>query len=377
MSVTITGEAGKPALGTAMHSASQRRKAKVDGWASPKRRIKQWLLEFVKERLQLKDISSFLQLPYNTWIFGTLPPWLSKLYLRTLGAVYFQIASKDRAAIQRSLEGTLGKAAGPREARRRWTETRGGILDHYHEKLYLAFKSYPTIRNNCLRRVKIRNQEVLDQALSQGRGVIMITGHYGALEFLPGALAFRKYPLSVMVHCKTPRLRAILEERAAGAGTELMDPKEGEVFFTALDHLKRGRIVVTQCDEINMWRPYKDKTTTFLGHTVPLDRSMDILARKSKAVVLMGLVHRLPGRRFELELLDPAAHPAAQGATQVSVQCLSVLSEYIFEQPDHWYEWKKLNQFIPAPQEVVNADKTTERLFDPLAFQPGGVPQLG
>ncbi|MCB2191817.1 MAG: lysophospholipid acyltransferase family protein [Deltaproteobacteria bacterium] len=341
------------------------------------RRFRSWMITLLKDRLQLKDISSFLQLPCNTWIFGTLPPWLSKLYLRALGAMYFNIATKDREAIQHSLEGTLGEADSPRQAKRRWAKTRGGILDHYHEKLYLAFKSYPTIRNNCLKRVSIRNQELLDQALSEGRGVILITGHYGALEFLPGALAFRDYPLSVMVHCKTPRLKAILEERAAGAGTELMDPKSGEVFFTALDHLKRGRIVVTQCDEINMWRPYKDKTTQFLGHTVPLDRSMDILARKSKAVVLMGLVHRRGGRRYELELLSPAKHPAAQGAKQVSVQCLSVLTEYILEQPDHWYEWKKLTQFIPAPQEAVNADKTTERIFDPLAFQPGGVPQLG
>ncbi|WP_338605439.1 lysophospholipid acyltransferase family protein [Desulfoferula mesophila] len=344
---------------------------------SAKKRFRAWLLSLLKDRLNLKDISSFLQLPCNTWIFGALPPWLSRLYLMALGALYFNIAAKDRKAIQHSLEATLGKAANRREARRRWTKTRSGILDHYHEKLYLAFKSYPTIRKTCLNRVKIRNLEILDQALAQGRGVVLITGHYGALEFMPGALAFRDYPLSVMVHCKTPRLRAILDQRAAEANTELMDPKSGEVFFTALDHLKRGRVVVTQCDEINMWRPYKDKTTSFLGHTVPLDRSMDILARKSKAVVLMGLVHRLKGRRYELELLDPAQHPAAQGATQVSVQCLSVLTDYILEQPEHWYEWKKLTQFVPVPQEVVNADKTTERLFDSLAFHPGGVPQLG
>lgn len=377
MSVTITGEAGKLAMGSAPRGAFFRSKPRADGWASPRRRLRAWLLGLIKDRLQLKDISSFLQLPCNTWIFGTLPPWLSQLYLRTLGALYFQIASKKRAAIQRSLEATLGEASSPRQARRRWAETRGGILDHYQEKLYLAFKSYPTIRQNCLGRVKIRNQELLDQALAQGRGVILITGHYGALEFMPGALAFRGYPLSVMVHCKTPRLKAILEERAAGAGTELMDPKSGEVFFTALEHLKRGRIVITQCDEINMWRPYKDKTTSFLGLTVPLDRSMDILARKSRAVVLMGLVHRQGGRRYELELLNPAEHPAAQGEKQVSVQCLSVLTDYILQRPAHWYEWKKLDQFLPAPQEAANADKTTERLFDPLAFQPGGVPQPG
>lgn len=377
MSITISGESHRFALGGAPGGALTRKGPQSTGWGSLQRRLGTWLVGRLKDRLQLKDISSFLQLPCNTWIFGNLPSWLSRLYLWILGALYFRVSSQERIAILHSLEATLGETAGPREARRRWVRTRRGILDHYHEKLYLAFKSYPTIRRNCLRRVSISNQELLDRALAQGRGVILITGHYGALEFLPGALAFRDYPLSVMVHCKTPHLKAILEQRAAGAGTELMDPKSGEVFFTALDHLKRGRILVTQCDEINMWRPYKDKTTTFLGHTVPLDRSMDILARKSKAVVLMGLVHRLGGRRYQLEIMDPAAHPAAQQSGQVSVRCLSVLSDYILRRPDHWYEWKKLNQFLPAPQEAVDADKTTDRLFDPMAFQPGGVPQLG
>ena len=295
------------------------------------------------------------------------------MYLGALAGLYFKLAGKESGAIKRALTHCLPGA----KLGRVWPKVRAGIIDHYHEKLYLAFKSYPTIRGNCLNRVKLSNQEVLDQALAQGRGVLLITGHYGALEFMPGALAFRDYPLSVMVHCKTPRLKAILEERSAQADTELMDPKSGEVFFTALEHLKRGRVLVTQCDEISMWKPYKDKTTEFLGLTVPLDRSMDLLARKSKAVVVMGLVHRRGRRRYELELLDPAAHPAGQGQTQVSAQCLSVLSEYILQEPHQWYEWKKLNQFLPAQVDTVNAHNKTEHLFDSLALQPGGVPQPG
>ncbi len=377
MKIVVTGEAGKLALAGGPRRAFQGWWPWGRGGVSPGRQFKAWLWGIIKNRLELKDLSSFLQLSWNTWIFGNLPSWMSRLYLQGLGAAYFQFAAKERAAIKRSLEATLGPAPNRRQTRRRWAQARAGIIDHYHEKLYLAFKSYPTIRSNCLKRVEIRNQDVLDRALARGKGVILITGHYGALEFMPGALAFREYPLSVMVHCKTPRLKAILEERAAGAGTELMDPKSGEVFFTALEHLKRGRVVITQCDEISMWRPYKDKTTSFLGLTVPLDRSMDILARKSGAVVLMGLVHRQGGRRYQLELLDPAVHPAAQGEKQVSVRCLSVLTEYIYARPNHWYEWKKLNQFLPTPQEDANADKTTERLFDPMAFRPGGVPQPG
>ena len=353
---------------------SRQRLAQGDDHPNPlSGRVRNNLLKFIKQRLQLKDLSSFLQLSWNTWIFGALPAWLSRVYLGLLGMLYFNLAGKETGAIKRA----LGHCLPGKDPNKSWSHIRSGIIDHYHEKLYLAFKSFKTIRNNCLKRVKITNREILDQAVAQGRGVLLITGHYGALEFMPGALAFRGYPLSVMVHCKTPRLRRILEERSAAAGTELMDPKSGEVFFTAVDHLKRGRVLITQCDEISMWKPYKNKTTQFLGLTVPLDRSMDLLARKSKAEVVLALVHRRGRRRYELEFLRPQEHPAAAGQSQVSVQCLSVLSEYILKQPNQWYEWKKLDQFLPAQVETVNARKKTERLFDSLALQPGGVPQPG
>jgi len=373
MSMTVVSHAGG-AGGSPGPSGCGARLARGESRpVSLKKRIKGGILNLLKERLQLKDLSSFLQLSWNTWIFGTLPAWLSRGYLGLLGLMYFNLAAKEQKAIKRALDHCLaGVAPG-----RIWPKIRAGIIDHYHEKLFLAFKSYGTIRDNCLKRVAITNRHVLDQALAQGRGVILVTGHYGALEFMPGALAFRHYPLSVMVHCKTPRLRRILEDRSSRAGVELMDPKSGEVFFTALEHLKRGRVLITQCDEISMWRPYRDKTTQFLGLTVPLDRSMDILARKSRAEVVLGLVHRKGRRRYELELIRPEKHPAAAGQRNVSAQCLSVLSEHILKQPHQWYEWKKLVQFLPAQMDEVNANNKTECLFNSLALQPGGVPQPG
>eukprot|EP01022_Parablepharisma_sp_SALTPOND_P035775 TRINITY_DN9654_c0_g2_i1.p2 TRINITY_DN9654_c0_g2~~TRINITY_DN9654_c0_g2_i1.p2 ORF type:complete len:374 (-),score=98.63 TRINITY_DN9654_c0_g2_i1:278-1399(-) len=371
MSVTAVSQGGRTGIGGRVPSFRRKASHGENLLNSLGERLRARVLAWVKENLKIKDLSSFLQLSWNTWIFGALPAWLSRLYLGVLGWLYFHLAAKEKTAIKRGLAHCLPGADGARC----WSKVRAGIIDHYHEKLYLAFKSYPTIRENCLKRVKITNREILDQALARDRGVLLITGHYGALEFMPGALAFRGYPLSVMVHCKTPRLRAILEERSARADTELMDPKSGEVFFNALDHLKRGRVLITQCDEISMWKPYRDKTTEFLSLTVPLDRSMDLLARKSKAAVVLALVHRRGRRRYELEFIRPEEHPAAAGQSQISVQCLSVLGEYILKQPNQWYEWKKLDQFLPVQMGTVNAHNKSEHLFDTLALQSGGVPQ--
>ncbi|MEW5912078.1 MAG: lysophospholipid acyltransferase family protein [Thermodesulfobacteriota bacterium] len=332
----------------------------------------------LKAKLKFKDLSTFFQLPFNVWLFKNMPAWVSRMYLGLLSRLYFRLAAKERGAIQASLAHCLGLRMGSRKAQLLWSRVRDGIVEHYHEKLFLAFKSFRCIRRVCLRRVSVANQHILDQAVAQGRGVILVTGHYGALEFLPGALAFRGFPLSVMVHCKTPKLKKILEERANRTRTELLDPKSGEVFFQALDHLKRGRVVITQCDEIDMWRPYKDKTINFLGLNVPLDRSMDILARKSKAVVVMGLVHRLGCGRYQVELRQPQTHPAARGAALVSQQCLSVLSSYIYSRPHEWYEWKKLRPFVDANLESrANENSGAQGLFNRVAFHLGGVPQPG
>lgn len=344
--------------------------ARTRGRAGPASRL--------RALLRFKDLSTFFQLPFNTWIFGNLPAWVSRLYLGLLGGLYFQLAAKERGAIESSLAHCLGEHPGSRAARRRWSRVRAGIVDHYHEKLFLAFKSFRRIRRICMRRVAIANQEVLEEALAAGRGVILVTGHYGALEFLPGVLAFRGYPLSVMVHCKTPHLKQILVERASRTGTELLDPKSGEVFFHALNHLRRGRIVITQCDEIDMWRPYRDKTVDFLGLEMGLDRSMDILARKSKAAVVFGLMHRVGRGRYQLELMRPQEHPVASGVGLVSAQCLSLLSSYIYSQPHEWYEWKKLKSFVDAALEAKAHENTgAQCLFDKMAVHLGGVPQLG
>ncbi len=296
----------------------------------------------------INDLSSFFQLGFNTWVFRWLPGWLSRSYLGALGRIYFHMDNNHRRSIQVSLATFAGARKGLPSPGRLWPRVRAGIIDHYHEKLTLGFSSYKKIKSHALERIEVRGGEHLEQALAAGRGVIMVTGHFGAVEFLPGALAFRGLPVTVMVHCKTPALRERLEGFAAQAGTMLLDPKAQATFFQAVDHLKRGRILMTQCDEISMWRPYPDRSLDFLGLRLRLDRSLDLLARKSGAAVVFGLVHRLGRGRYRLAL-EPIAVPG-QGARGelVSQACLTRLSENIYANPAAWYEWKKLAQFIPT-----------------------------
>jgi lauroyl/myristoyl acyltransferase len=200
--------------------------------------------------------------------------------------------------------------------------------------------------------------------------VVLVTGHFGAVEFLPPALAFSGRALTAMVHCNSPSLRRILERRAARAGVDLLDPKSNSIIFSALDHLKKGRILITQCDEIDMWRPYRDRSINFLGLEVGLDRSMDILIRKSKAPVVFGLMHRRGRGRYELVLTTPRPRAGGSRPESMGAACLRMLGDEIYNCPSAWYEWKKLRPFLPPiPRTEPHADRRSMRLFGQVGLR--------
>lgn len=304
------------------------------------------------------DLSRFLQSPANMLFLRHSPVSWSRSYIRLLGKLFYAFAPQQAAAVQEALDACLPGKLTEADAKSRWAKVRSGIMEHYFEKLFLGSRPLSEIRRTMLERVSISGRDLLDEYLAQGQGLLLVTGHFGAVEFMPGALGFRGYPVTIMVHCKTPALQKIIEEKAAQSGVELLDPKSGSVFFAAMKALKEGRILITQCDEMDTWRPYKDKRINFLGLDMGLDKSMDVLAKKAGAPVLFGLNHRHGNGTYELVLEKPEAHPAARGHEILSAQCLSVLNSYIYMHPEAWYEWKKIKPLLKnTRREVVDESK--------------------
>ncbi len=246
-----------------------------------------------------------------------------------------------------------------------------GIFDHYHEKLVMAYYPYVAMRRLLDNRIDLIRESDMAGALSQGRGLILVTGHFGAVEFLPGVLAARGYPVSIIVKFQNPEVGRIMKERAATADLELIDPGESSVLQTALEALHRGRILITECDEFDEHRPGKDTAVQFLGAQLPGDRSLDILQRRSGAPVVMALVKRQPQQRYLLEFtLLPAGNT---DTPTLGARCLKILEQAIYAAPDHWYQWKKFGKIIePHLKETTHADHADEYLAGEIALYSAG-----
>ena len=122
--------------------------------------------------------------------------------------------------------------------------------------------------------------------------MILVTGHFGAVEFLPGALGLSGFPAAIIVRPQTRELAVSLAERAALINLTLIIPENGKVLPAALRALREGRILITEADEFEMWRRHESQTVNFLGFTIPADRTLEVLQKRSGSPLLTAFVRR-------------------------------------------------------------------------------------
>lgn len=229
-------------------------------------------------------------------------------------------------------------------------EIAGGVLrgmtQHYLEKMFNAFLEVSKFRNFLISRVSFDGYErVLQDALNEGRGVIIATGHYGALEFLPSYLAVRKYAAVTVANFTTEKLKKIMVQRANRDGLDVIVPGDvPNVLREATKALGQNKIFITQCDETDEWRVDHNNTMEFLGQEIHPDRMIEVLCKRTRAVLLFGLLHREGENRYKLLL----HRVPDKGDASISVRTLKLLERYIYRYPDQWYEWKKYDRFALA-----------------------------
>ncbi|MGQ9689105.1 MAG: lysophospholipid acyltransferase family protein [Desulfobaccales bacterium] len=310
------------------------------------------------------NLSRFCQAKVNIWLFSFLPFWASRWYLLQIGKLYYFFKRREKALIQAAIRHIFGEALEPGSLKHLIKSTFQGIIDHYHEKLFVAYSNFPRLLKFLRHRITVQGEKELQEILVQGRGTLLVTGHYGAVEFLPGALAVRGYPVTMICRFQTNRLRESLHRRAAAVGLQLIDADEGNVFLTAVKALKSGRILITECDEFDEWRPAKGSEVSFLNCPLTGDRTLDILRKRSGAPVVTGLMQRNGRRRYALNL-TPVLNHLAEGE-EAGKACLKVLEANIQATPDHWYQWKKFGQLLDLTPENQRDHQETGHLAPEL-----------
>ncbi|MFH1102518.1 MAG: hypothetical protein V1714_01960 [Pseudomonadota bacterium] len=307
------------------------------------------------------SLSSFLQSKINLYICKKLGWKFTYYYIFALGRCYFFLRLKERKAIRNAVKAVFGDRKSKWETRKTVKAVFKGIISHYFEKLFNAYSTSDTLRAFFETHVVCRNLNLIQEELSKGKGALLITGHYGGVELIPGYLGVNHYPVSIIAKFKTNHLRERLLQKAPEFSTRIIDPAlTPNIISEICSSLKENRIVITQCDEIEEWRVSRKDKMYFLGKLIWLDKTMNILTKRTKASILFGLMHRSSehGYEFILSSVDDMSKSYRMRANPSQGEILlKALEHFIYVYPEEWYQWKKYFQMETIPSLEIPEEK--------------------
>ena len=174
-------------------------------------------------------------------------------------------------------------------------------------------------------------------ALSQGKGILYLTGHFSSWELLPTAHALHGYPLSFTTRpLDNARLEKYLRRVRESKGNTVIYKKDSA--RRILKELKAGRAVGVLMDQnVN---PAEGIFANFFGIPASTSTGVALLALRTEAPVLTGYLTPQRNGRYIFKFLPPI-YMTRTGDTNedlhVNTQRLNdVLERIIREQPESW-----------------------------------------
>ena len=283
-------------------------------------------------------ISVFFQSPVNVFLFRHMSPRVAQSYLHAVGFIYYFINHREKRVIEANVREVLAGQA-EHYVRKVVRETFKGIFTHYFEKMYSAYLDYDTVKKYVNQHFKIEGAKLIQKALEQGKGCVLVTAHWGAVEFIPWVLQLQGIPVSVILECATARLAKNLLEQTSHTTTELITSTQGSsIFLRAMQSLKSNRVLMTQCDEVDAWRRRRSHTIQLLGRELFFDNTIDVLSHRSGAPVVAAFLRRSGHGRYTLILEDVSVQQKPESTGR---DCLKLWEKYVSQYPEQWYQWKK------------------------------------
>ncbi len=200
-------------------------------------------------------------------------------------------------------------------------------------------------REEVIRQVEIHGLENLDQALAQGKGAILVTGHLGNWDFAGAFLAALGYPIHAVGEDLDPETYAVYERYRGATGMKIISLSGAAL--PCLRVLKRKELLVLVGDRAIHGQGL---TVDFCGGRRVLPEGPAAFALKTDAALVIGhLILNTGGSEKRYHgVISPVITPQAVGAedAQGFTQAISdALSEAVRHYPDQWFvfqpQWKK------------------------------------
>ena len=288
------------------------------------------------------------------WVINLLPRGLVMPMASAFGNVAYDLAGPKRDLIHGNLAHPLRLPPDDRRVRRAARRAFRNYAKYLVDMMRLA----ELTEDDAAALVDIENLEILAEARSEGRGVLLCTAHIGGMDLIGPALKRHGQSLYVVADDTTyGRLYDHLEAARARQHIFLIGWRNLRGLFRAL---RAGENLVLFVD--GGYRP-GDVPVELCGEPTTLPIGPATLAAKTGAPMLPVACRRRPDDRFDARGL-PLIHCASTDPAEIhrATQLLAdELGQVLAEDPGQWYMFRPVWPTTDADRARARAALETAR----------------
>ena len=262
---------------------------------------------------------------------------ISELKPSLLGSAMYSLIPVRRRVVMENLRQVFGDRLSEPELRRLARCAYGQFAETIGENLAMLASSARRIAGQ----VDVVGVEHVLKAAELGKGVLILTGHFGNWELsaVAAMLQFKQYQnrFHVIRKSLTPGLEDIVFGRFRKAGLRIISP--ANALKSVFDALEKNDVVIFIMDQHAVVGS-KAIAVEFFGREAGTNRSLALVARKSGAPVVPASSYRKPDGRHVMQFYPPLEWISADSSREeIYLNTLGynqVLEKFLLDHPDQW-----------------------------------------
>ena len=257
--------------------------------------------------------------------------------------IHYMFADKDRRFVRENL-----KAIFPEKSRREIRRIRIRMARNFAKYLVDFFRFSKIDSEYVKKNIKIENAHFVTQALSKGKGVIILSAHLGNWELGAVVVGLLGYPFwAVVLPHKHKYVDRFFNAQRESKGVKVIPL--GKAARMCMTVLKKNELLALVGD-----RDFTESgiVVDFFGKPSIFPKGPAALALNTGAVILPGFMVRNADDSFTLWMDKPIECNPPVGAErklrfsdpdlmEVIKQYKGVIESYIRKYPDQWYMFRK------------------------------------
>lgn len=232
---------------------------------------------------------------------------------------------------------------------------------HLASLLAEGTKNLTISKRELLRRVKVKNPEVLEDLYKKNKSVLLVSGHYNNWEWLITAqnLLFSHQAVGIGMPLTNKFWDKKLNARRSRFGMKIINSNTLKSFYKNNDDCIATLILGDQSPGDSK----KAYWMQFLNQETPVLFGTEVLAHQYNHAVVYFVLHQLKRGYYELELKLISEEPREKQWGEITEAHTKALEKNILQAPEFWI-WSHKRWKREVPKELAKLKEEQEQRFN-------------